>query len=189
MSSKLQNNHFLAKMTQAGANIALWCPGRPALWRSAILSLMSLDSSCFAHAYMIKSLNCCHAIGWLDICETLNGYMCHLCHIVTNKREQNKKIWAWSSKWRRIRNDQSKLATDGGCDINRRRGNEVVLSFRGGPLADKWLWFLSSASQLQHLLVGVSLVLYVSVWLQQVTALLFMLCLHVWIWICQMHLF
>lgn len=40
---------------------------------------------------------------------------------------QNKKSSVWGSKWRRIRNDQSKLATDGGCDINWRRGNEVLL--------------------------------------------------------------
>lgn len=40
----------------------------------------------------LNALNCCHAIGWLDICETLNGYMCHLCHVVTNKREKNKNL-------------------------------------------------------------------------------------------------
>lgn len=66
-----------------------------------------------------------------------------------------KNISAWSSKWR-IRNDQSKLATDGGCDINWRRGNEVLLSFRGRPLADKWLWSLYSTSETQHLLLIVS---------------------------------
>ncbi len=48
--------------------------------------------------------------------------------------------------WRRIRNELSKLAADGGCDINWRRENEVLLSCRGRTLADKWLQFLSSTS-------------------------------------------
>lgn len=83
---------------------------------------------------------------------------------------QNPQPRAW-------RNDQSKLAPDGGCDINWRQGNEVLwlLLFQGRPLADKWLCTFPQWHQ-KHLLHVISPQHHH--WLQQVTALFFTHCRH-----------